>query len=173
MQKRDQSIKTGDDSIEFYSQWRDTGDQKILDDIKKYNFEDCKSTYLMRNWLMKIKPVDIEFDNTEIQEIEKAINDDEIQYKKYQDKIEKYNESYPSKTNLLLSSLLEFHNRELRPQWWAYFDRQTKNHDELMDDKAISGLIFKGSEGHKQTAIYKYGFSSRIKVKKIQPVSMK
>ena len=28
-----------------------------------------------------------------------------------------------------------------------------------MDDKeAISGLIFKGSEGHKQTAIYKYGF---------------
>ena len=30
MQKRDQSIKTGDDSIEFYSQWRDTGDQKIL-----------------------------------------------------------------------------------------------------------------------------------------------
>ena len=108
MQKRDQSIKTGDDSIEFYSQWRDTGDKNILDDIKKYNFEDCKSTYLMRNWLMKIKPVDIEFDNTEIQEIEKAINDDEIQYKKYQDKIEKYNESYPSETNLLLSSLLEF-----------------------------------------------------------------
>ena len=36
MQKRDQSIKTGDDSIEFYSQWRDTGSKNTYD-IKKYN----------------------------------------------------------------------------------------------------------------------------------------
>ena len=71
--------------------------------------------------------------------------------------------------------MLEFHNRELRPQWWAYFDRQTKNHDELMDDKeAISGLIFKGSEGNKQTAIYKYCFfPQESKLKKNSTVSMK
>ena len=29
-------------------------------------------TLCLRNWLMKIKPVDIEFDNTEIQEIRKS-----------------------------------------------------------------------------------------------------
>ena len=37
--------------------------------------------------------------------------------------------------------LLDYHRREAKPEWWAYFDRQKKSLDDLLDDtEAIAYL---------------------------------
>ena len=44
-----------------------------------------------------------------------------------------------------LADLLEFHAREGRPQWWEFFDRQTRFEDELLDDtECLAGLTMTG-----------------------------
>jgi uncharacterized protein len=41
----------------------------------------------------------------------------------------------------LLAHLLGYHRREAKPEWWAYFDRQKKSLDDLLDDtQAIAWL---------------------------------
>jgi uncharacterized protein len=42
---------------------------------------------------------------------------------------------------ILLADLLNYHRREAKPEWWAYFDRRKKSLDELVDDlEAIAYL---------------------------------
>ena len=44
-----------------------------------------------------------------------------------------------------LADLLEFHAREGRPQWWAYFDRKDRSDDELLNDtECLAGLTLEG-----------------------------
>ena len=41
----------------------------------------------------------------------------------------------------LLADLLDYHRREAKPEWWAYFERQKKSLDDLLDDtEAIAYL---------------------------------
>ena len=54
--KRSGDIRKGDVSEEFYIQWMETKDQKLLDQIAEYNKQDCLSTFKLRKWLLKIKP---------------------------------------------------------------------------------------------------------------------
>lgn len=54
--KRSGEVTNAVDSIVQYNQWRLTQNQKILDDIAKYNKIDCISTYQLRNWLISISP---------------------------------------------------------------------------------------------------------------------
>ena len=42
---------------------------------------------------------------------------------------------------MLLADLLNYHRREAKPEWWAYFERQKKSLDDLVDDtEAIARL---------------------------------
>src|SRR5262249_61413829 len=42
----------------------------------------------------------------------------------------------------IAGELLEYHRREARPAWWAYFDRLGKSPDELLEDsEAIAYLV--------------------------------
>ena len=41
----------------------------------------------------------------------------------------------------MLGHLLNYHRREAKPEWWAYFDRRKKSLDQLIDDtEAIAYL---------------------------------
>src|SRR6185436_4561501 len=47
----------------------------------------------------------------------------------------------PGSPRWLAGELLEYHRREARPAWWAYFDRLGKSPDELLEDtEAIAYL---------------------------------
>jgi predicted RecB family nuclease len=46
-------VKKGDESIVMFERWMLEHDQKILDDIEAYNRDDCRSTALLREWLME------------------------------------------------------------------------------------------------------------------------
>ena len=54
----------------------------------------------------------------------------------------------------LAAHLLEYHRREAKPVWWAFFDRLGKSPAELVDDaEAIGELEPEGSEPEKRGAL--------------------
>ncbi len=49
---RETAVKKGDESIVMFERWMSERDQHILDDIEAYNRDDCRSTLLLRDWLL-------------------------------------------------------------------------------------------------------------------------
>ena len=56
MEKRSGEVTNAGASIVYYEHWKATGEQALLDRIRDYNEDDCRSTYLLREWLLKIRP---------------------------------------------------------------------------------------------------------------------
>ena len=155
MSERDNAVATATDSIVVYNEWRETGDDDLLKKIADYNKVDCISTHLLRNWLLKLKPEGMSWFKgvPECAEEEKLQRKDwEIEYEDYRIRLGDTNEN--------LSHLLEFHNREAKPQWWSIFDRQDKFEDELIDDaECLGGLRQVGNpEQEKRSLVYNYCF---------------
>jgi uncharacterized protein len=50
---RETEVKKGDESIVMFERWMTEHDQRILDDIQAYNRDDCRSTLLLRDWLLE------------------------------------------------------------------------------------------------------------------------
>ncbi len=48
---RDRGI-TGSQCVCLYNQWLERGDRTILDIIQRYNEDDCRATYHLKNWLV-------------------------------------------------------------------------------------------------------------------------
>lgn len=46
-------VKKGAESIVMFERWLLEPDPRILDDIARYNRDDCRSTYLLREWLLE------------------------------------------------------------------------------------------------------------------------
>ncbi|MFN2450309.1 MAG: TM0106 family RecB-like putative nuclease, partial [Candidatus Baltobacteraceae bacterium] len=152
--KRSTQTKGGDDSIVMFESWLASGDDRILEDIRAYNEDDCRSTYQLREWLThlrqelnatlqapiawrpdpQVKPAE---DDTRT-ELEHALLDNLPGPDSLQDL---RNWSEPLRARWLLGNLLQYHRREAKPEWWKYFDR-CKNPEDLLefDDEAIAGL---------------------------------
>jgi predicted RecB family nuclease len=48
-------VKKGDESIVMFERWMIEQDRRILDDIEAYNRDDCRSTHLLRDWLLGLR----------------------------------------------------------------------------------------------------------------------
>ena len=83
--KRSGNIQKGDVSEEYYIEWLETKNQKLLDEIEDYNKQDCVSTYYLREWLLDIKPKNTSWFVSDKEEIE--IRDHEKLIIEYQNKI--------------------------------------------------------------------------------------
>ena len=46
-----EAVREGGGSIVAYEQWLDDGDHALLEAIRAYNEEDCRSTLSLRDWL--------------------------------------------------------------------------------------------------------------------------
>jgi predicted RecB family nuclease len=56
MENRDADVVNAVESVIVYEKWKLTRDPAILDAIRDYNEEDCRSTFLLHTWLLSIKP---------------------------------------------------------------------------------------------------------------------
>ena len=145
MPRREDEIKTAGASVVVYEQWRRLGEDRLLQDIADYNEVDCRSTLLLRDWLLSLRPAsttwhdgnggeqpDPEREARRLEGEQRAIDTlarliagppDELPFRQ------------------LVGDLLEFHRREAKPEWWAMFNRQDLSEDELIDDAdCIGGL---------------------------------
>ena len=163
MEKREGTVATALDSIVSYNEWRKTQDNKLLDEIASYNEIDCISTYKLREWLLTLKPNNCAWFKGEENDDEKPIferKEWEMEYEQYQKLLleDAFGDSFQLKQRL--ADLLEFHNREAKPQMWAIYERQDKFEDELIDDaECLGGLSFVGSPViEKRSLVYSYQF---------------
>lgn len=62
----------------------------------------------------------------------------------------------------LLAGLLDFHRRDAKADWWAYFARLEMDDEELFDDsEAIAGLIYEGEVGTvARSLLHRFRFDS-------------
>ncbi len=167
MEKREGSVATAMESIVVYEQWKDTKNDELLKQISNYNEDDCRSTYLLQQWLLKLRPTDTKwFDlaNEENSEEKKqAQTDAERKKELYEESLLKETTEQDRPFRELLVQLLEFHRREEKPDWWSLFDHQEKEFDELIDDlECIAGLTISPNKTpfkEKQSTVYSYCFS--------------
>jgi predicted RecB family nuclease len=153
--RRETTTKGGDDSIVQFELWLTEQDPKILEDIRKYNEDDCRSTHALREWLVELRdefnagraeqipwrtqhpaPPEPEPDvRTELEETLLSGIPRPETLAELRALPEEVREGW------LLGNLLQYHRRENKPAFWEYFDR-CRHVEELaeFDRKAIGGL---------------------------------
>ena len=138
---RDGDVKSGGGSVVAYEAWRETREQRILDEIEDYNRIDCISTERLRDWLVGIRP-DAPWPVFETDAREKEAEEDEATSALRQALAAS---KLPEDRQDMLFNLGQFHKREAKPAWWAIFDSLGKDDEDLIDDlDALAGLIATG-----------------------------
>jgi uncharacterized protein len=170
--KRSGEVKKANVSGDYYSEYIETKEQRLLDEIESYNKQDCHSTYELRNWLVKIRPEAAGWfvptiDEIEDREFEKDMDESFQQLSDF--KAEDKN------VKQIIADLLGFFRREAKPQWRQYFERRYMTNEELVDDlEAIGDLKIKGTPySEDRSKVYTYSFDEQdYKLKKGTRVSV-
>lgn len=138
---RDGDVKSGGGSVVAYEEWRETREQRILNDIEDYNRIDCISTERLRDWLVGIRP-DGPWPVFEQDARDQEVEEDEATTALRQALADS---GLPAARQDMLFNLAQFHTREAKPAWWAIFDSLGKEDEDLIDDlDALGGLGAKG-----------------------------
>jgi uncharacterized protein len=160
MEKRAGDVTNAGASIVYYEKWRESRAEDLLRKIRDYNEDDCRSTYLLREWLLSLKPQANVMRSSVIAQ-EKVVKSAKImaheaKLAEYEyrllagmlhEEAEMHGEEY--RLRALLHRLLDFHRRANKPVWWALFARRDMSLEELIDEsECIADLVFQaGSEG--------------------------
>jgi len=169
MEAREGEVRGGGESIVVYEQWRELGDPALLQQIQEYNATDCRSTQLLRDWLLTLRPRDMPWYAPQAEPADPG---------KEEERNEAQARLAAMRTQLLdgvgdkekpfrelVSQLLEFHRREGKPQWWMMFHRREMEEYELIDDaECLAGLARdakKKPEPDKQSLIHWYRFPAQ------------
>ena len=138
--QRRAEVKDGGTSIVMFEEWMQTGEHGVLDAIAQYNHEDCEATRLLRDWLLARRaealgrfgpiptpepqpsrdPGPRDAERAELREALLALRDEGA---------------------VLAAHLLDYHDRERKPVWWAFFDRLEQAPDELLEDPDSIGQL--------------------------------
>lgn len=168
MGKREGEVANAGDSIVVYNRWRETSEPQLLEQIAAYNEVDCISTAKLRDWLLTHRANGIAWfdgpvapaDADGAAEKDVARLEREARYADYQGRLMGAATDAEGDYRCQLADLLEFHAREARPQWWEFFDRQSRFEDEWLDDtECLAGLtLAKPAEPVKRSFLFTYRF---------------
>ena len=174
--KRKADIVKADDSVIKYDNWIATKNEKYKQDIINYNEEDCISTYLLREFLVKNKPENIDW-FVKLEEITKEGEEPNKYRRKASNKLSREEvevdlnnrlEKKKNKTNKKfvenLKNFIGFHWKSNKPEFWEVFDRAEKTHLELEDDTeciANSVLINDKPKVTEDGFVYSYRFNDQ------------
>jgi uncharacterized protein len=137
---REASVRSGMEAIVDYERWRESQDEKFLDQIAAYNEEDCRGTLALLDWLHQLRPRDLswpELPQPRVISEERAEALDARQRLREQ----LVEGSEPGNYRWLAGELLEYHRREARPAWWWYFERLDMTPEELVEDSESIGCL--------------------------------
>lgn len=134
------SVRSGMDAIVEYERWRESQEQKFLDQITAYNEEDCRATLALLDWLHKLRPSEgpwpalpepraISEEAAEILDARQRLREELVTTAK------------AGEYRWLAGELLEYHRREARPAWWWYFERCGMTPEELVEDAESIGCV--------------------------------
>ena len=164
------SVIDAEDSVLAYERFLDTGNRDELDAIATYNELDCLSALKLREWLVGRKgEAEQTFGRAIPWKPEPEMRTPDEERAEALDGIAQVKQALlagvpedvdtfarpglavtsvdaggaaaDSRARWLLAQLLDYHRREDRPDWWAYFARLEATDEELFEDlEAITGL---------------------------------
>jgi uncharacterized protein len=156
---RSADVSGGSEAVEAFENWLITEDEELLEDIRLYNEEDCVSTLELHHWLLSQRPAELPWrPPPEAREMsEEAREQIDERDRVRAELLEGAEEGEP---RWLLAQLLDYHRREARPQWWAYFRNLELDDEELIDSgETIGGLELVGEPVEdKQSLVYTFSF---------------
>ncbi len=169
--ERKAELRSGDDSIVLYERWVDERDDAILRGIEAYNREDCLSTYLLREWLLDRKAEAQAAWGTEIPwRAPPELREITPEAEEEREEREALREELLARGEELAAHVLEYHRREAKPVWWAFFHRLELTVPELIEDaESIGGLEWDGQEPELDKRSRVYTFSFPIQQHKLDP----
>ena len=154
LDQRSGEVTNAGASIVFYERWKETGDPQLLEDIARYNFDDVRSTYLLQQWLLTLRPDDMPWADIHWHGDDAAkatpgqLNDAEKRLIPYRNALvaplPEDRTTWTTRDHLaeLTYQLLDFHRRAAKPAWWELFARTEKTEEELLEDgECLAGLI--------------------------------
>jgi uncharacterized protein len=151
MQKREGDVQDAAASIVVYERWKETKDDSLLQKIRDYNYDDVLSTYLLREWLLTLRPDSLSWAGepeqkgkeqaaADLNEHEQRIED----YRKIMvDPLPKDRSLWTKDEHILelVWQMLDFYRRADKPQWWSMFSRLEMDEQELIEDiESIGGV---------------------------------
>ena len=139
-----------------YEAWRETQDPRTLAEIAAYNEDDCRSTLALRAWLLAARAAaEVHFDRT-IDSLEPTPErEPSEEAKARRERLEALRaaltrglpededaRSGDERALQRMADLVDYHAREKKPAWWAFFARLGMTPDELRDEdsEALGGL---------------------------------
>jgi predicted RecB family nuclease len=137
---RTAEVAGGDESVARFEEWVETGDDSLLEDVERYNEEDCRSTFELHEWLLSIRPPETPW---RLPPAERPRSEEAEQLDAEREALKERllagaEEGSPRR---LLANLVDYHQREQRPEWWAWFRWPQLDDQELVRDRtAIGGL---------------------------------
>jgi len=176
--ERDTAVTDGALATIQFEEWLETREQRLLDEIGEYNEDDCVATSELREWLLTLKaeaeeafgraigsrPTDDEAADLSEKLAEGREEVEALQARLGVGVPEDLGEADDEHlARWLLAQLLDYHWREAKPAYWAYFERLEKSSEELVEDtEAIGELVLDGEpvapEGRKKLWTYPLRF---------------
>jgi predicted RecB family nuclease len=138
--RRNAQIKEGGASIVAFEEWMVSRDQAILDAISDYNREDCIATLMLRDWLLERRQEALDaFGRFPVREPEKPKPIPERKAERAA--LREALLATGDETCTLAAQLLDYHDRERKPVWWAFFDRMEMTPEQLVEDADSIGRV--------------------------------
>ncbi len=181
--RRATQTRHGDQSIVMFEEWLQRRENELREDIEAYNRDDCRSTYLLREWLLERRTEaiaahgEIAFravkqpDQPCHPQFQDGCKSCENERKRERDEqrrsdVEKRLLAEERPLAHLLAHIVAYHRREEQPEWWAYYNR-LENLDELLesDREALAGLrlIENGNPARmSHSYVYTYEFPDQL-----------
>src|SRR6202163_2584911 len=170
--KRSTEIVDAAGSIVAYEDWLESRDQRLLDEIARYNEDDCLSTAQLRDWLEARRleaiseygeiarpgPEEVEPSET-LRDIDErtAVLVDRLLEGVPEDEDDRSNEQ---QARYLLAHSLNWHRREGKSEWWEYYRKCSLTDEQLVDDReAIGAIEFRGEVRQaNRSNVFRYWF---------------
>ncbi|MFQ3451759.1 TM0106 family RecB-like putative nuclease [Bradyrhizobium sp. UFLA01-814] len=145
MEERTGEVKTAGGSVVAYEHWRETGDPKLLEEIRDYNQVDCISTQKLRDWLvssvrppsMPWRPIGAKSNPGNFDLV--VVDQEQAAADALREELKVVAGRCGDRVAGLLFDLVHFHDRERKPAWWSIFDKIGKEPEELVDDLECLG----------------------------------
>lgn len=141
-------------SVIWFERWRDTGDPQLLEDIERYNQDDCDSTAQLHEWLLSLRLQALpwraapgELDRPAEEETDAAVDADQMVRDARKVALSAPLPEDPlawtdeDQVRHLIWCLLDFHRRCDKPVWWKIFSCTDMPLEALIEDvECIGGM---------------------------------
>jgi predicted RecB family nuclease len=156
---RTAEVAGGAESVVLFEDWLEAQEDALLEGIRAYNEEDCRSTVALHEWLLAQRPPTLPWrlPPEEREKSEEAEERDAARIALHEALLAGGEEGSP---HWLLAHLLYYHQREAKSQWWEWFHHLELDEDDLIEDKdTIGGLRLVGEPVEDgQSLVYTFEF---------------